>query len=214
MGINLSTDLRNAVSFRSTETTEPKKTDLKPEIKTSPLEKQPARDDFTAPVSMKTPETPKKAKTGPIQGFKNFIAGCKKLFNNIAEYGKGIIAGVLGGAVIGGASFGALGGINFAKRSIDMFKGIAPVKPEQFKLIASTMDFGKRTFEAMSKALGKAPKGEKLPIPKHVVIGVPILLAAGTLIKSVFDASLNASEKNAKVEDRWMGRDNSVKAHK
>lgn len=178
MGINLSTDLRNKVAFRSTETTEPKKTDAKPEVKTSPLEKQPARDDFTAPVSMKTPEASKKAKTGPIQGFKNFIAGCKKLFNNIAEYGKATLGGLAGGAVIGLGSFGTLYAINFAKKA--------------------------------NAALKKAPDVKPF-IGKNGMIAISTVIGLGVLGKSLFDASLNASEKNAKVEDRWMGRKNSVR---
>ncbi len=115
---------------------------------------------------------------GPIQGTKNFIAGIKKAWINVAEYTKGTVIGVLGGSILGGLTYGVLHGIKAVKSLLKKNKdqivydidGILTKRAKRFKLLAET---------------------------------VSIAVGLATLGYSLFKSSLNVSERTADVDHRY-----------
>lgn len=131
----------------------------------------------------------KKAKKGgfnPIQGFKNFMSGCKKLWIGVCEYTNATVVGGIKGVITGGIAFAGLAGLQAAKNNIP--------KVTEF---ASNAELKNVAAKAGKFVLNHVPQERK---------GKAILAAiAGAIPFSVqiFNASLNVSEKTAQVDHRF-----------
>lgn len=117
----------------------------------------------------------KTEKKGPIKSLKGFIANIKKFFATTGEYVKGTVKGIASGAVAGSLVYTAGAAINGVKQG---------------------------TANRAAKKAGQevAATVKKIPNKALAVVVGGVALAA-----SLWNASLNATEKNSNIDHRWTG---------
>lgn len=116
----------------------------------------------------------------PVRSFKSFMASLKKFGVGFSEYGSASVAGVAKGAVAGGLTYGALSLVGLIKKNGK-------------KQVAEGV-------QEAAKAVSKWPK-----IGKFLAAGI---VGTGTLLVSLYDASLKVSERNANIDHKYgVGHD-------
>ena len=122
----------------------------------------------------------KETKKGPIKAVKGFIANVKKFFATAGEYTKGLFKGITSGFVAGSVVFTGGSAINGIRQFLADKAGrkVAQEAGEEF----------------VQKAVKK--------FPSKVAAGI---VAAGALAASIWNASLNATQKQSEIDMRWTG---------
>lgn len=114
-------------------------------------------------------------KKGPIKSLKGFIANVKKFFATTGEYVKGTAKGIVSGAVAGSVVYTAGAVINGARQGV-----------------------ANRTARKAGEEVAQVVK--KIPNKPLAILVGGIALAA-----SIWNASLNATEKSSNIDHRWTG---------
>ena len=122
----------------------------------------------------------KQTRKGPIKAVKGFIAGVKKFFSTVGEYTKGLFKGIAGGFVAGSVVYAGGSAVNGIRQFLADRAG---------KKVAQ---------EAGEEFIQKAVK----KFPAKVAAGI---VAAGALAASLWNASLNATQKQSEIDMRWTG---------
>lgn len=156
--------------------------------------------------------TQKKEGFNPVQGFNNFVSGCKKLWIGACEYT---------GATVKGAAVGALTFFGTGFVLMDLERRISkdgilkkfvknPAHPQQWiernaEKFFSRNDFSKNGFKFFAGAVLKPAKFILSHIPESKFNKALIAGALGVipLATSLYNASLNVSEKTAAVDHRY-----------
>lgn len=156
-----------------------------------------------------------KPKTGAVQGTKDFIAGMKKAWINVAEYTSSTVGGVVNSVLYGGAALGVARLANEfkkpqAERAVmkTVFAGIAAGAEKLKGAVVYLVELPKTKFKTVAKDILAAP----LKLTKALVnapgvgnLGKAAAAAVGlgALGVSLFRASLNVSERTANVDHRF-----------
>ncbi|MEI7474921.1 MAG: hypothetical protein WCK67_09105 [bacterium] len=148
-------------------------------------------EDVRDSAELSNKKAEKKEKKGgfnPIQGFKNFMSGCKKLWIGTCEYTKATVIGGAKGAVLGGI----VGGIAHV-----MAVTLQKTEESGLKKFANNKNLTNGFQKFGQGVLNHLPKSTK----GQVWLGV--LVGSLPLIGQLYEASLNVSEKTAQVDHRY-----------
>lgn len=134
----------------------------------------------------------KKKKLGPIKKLKRFIGNVKKVFVTAGEY----IKGFFGGTVKGGIAGSAIGGAVYGAGKILNNPAALTQTPVVGKL------FRNLKIVSNPEILDKSIVAKLLKNKNTAFITGGVILA-GTLIGSLWKASLSANEKRALIEHKY-----------
>ena len=167
------------------------------------LENQQALKDMppdTVIISAKTPEK----KKGIVQSFKENVAGFLKARAGIAEYTKGIAGGIYDGAVIGSVLYtgGELAKSVKNTRLNSLVTGTGNLLYKGLKKAGSWVDIPVVTPAAKALLKGAIKFFKAVPAHNKAIAAGAAALALGY---NLFNASLNASERKADIDHRWLG---------
>lgn len=166
--------------------------ELKEELRKEIIDEMKAQQELDAKA--KAAEEKKKNKLGPIKRFKRFIGNVKKTFVTAGEYIKGFFKGTFKGGVAGGIIGGGIYAVGHSKLVQDPASLVNT--PVVGKLLRDT-----KLVTNADKIKTSIPA--KLLSNKNTAIVVGGVILAGVLIKSLWNASLNANEKRALIEHRY-----------
>lgn len=149
--------------------------------------------NITEPKAKKEKEP--KEKVPLRQRFLNFVATIKKMGVNVKEFGGGFFKGIAKSAVGTVATVGALFTGNQVIKAIKNNEGFGKTVGGVFKnLVECTQaNFTKEGFKATLKS-GKG-KG---------AIAIAVLVGAGLMIKTMYDATLKANQQKHDIDERYQ----------
>ena len=150
------------------------------EVKAVPVATQSVEPSIPAAPKADTLEvtTQPKEKKGPVKAVKGFIANVKKFFATTGAYIAGTFKGITSGAIAGSVVYTGVSITNHLKqKKFTKLEQVAKEKGEEF-----------------TKKLRKLPAKP-----------LAILVGAAALGASLWNASLNATEKQSEIEHRWTG---------
>lgn len=117
-------------------------------------------------------------KKGPVKAVKGFIANVKKFFATTGAYIGGTFKGITSGAVAGSVVFTGATLINHLKQ----------------KKFTKLEEIAKKEGKEFTKKLRKLPAKS-----------LAVVAGAGAVALGLWNASLDATQKNSEIEHRWTG---------
>lgn len=150
------------------------------DVKSIPVATQAIEKSIPAVPQVDTLEvtTQPKEKKGPVKAVKGFIANVKKFFATTGAYIAGTFKGITSGAIAGSVVFTGATLVNTVKQK----------------------KYDKLVKIATEKQTDLPKKLKKLPAKPLAILAGAVALGAG-----LWNASLNATEKQSEIEHRWTG---------
>ena len=154
---------------------------------TAPIVNQPQADVV---------ETQGPKKKVPLrQKFLNFVASIKKTGVNISEYGKAFLKGVAKSALGAAATVGALFTGHQIHAAIKQNEGFTKVVSGIFKNMSN----------GIKKNLTKDGIKSTLKTGRGIgAVAAGVLIAAGVMIKTLYDATLQANQKKHNIDEKYQ----------
>ena len=150
------------------------------DVKTVPVATQAVEPSIPAAPKADTREvtTQPKEKKGPVKAVKGFVANVKKFFATTGAYIAGTFNGIKSGVVAGSV----------------VYTGVTLSNHLKQKKFTKLEQIAKDNGEEFTKKLRKLPAKS-----------LAAIAAVGAVAIGLWNASLNATQKNSEIEHRWTG---------